>query len=67
MAGVQGGVAFFRSPLASTLYKYPDLQMQMVCSLAAGVFKKSYDAAKKVLIKPNISLVISSKATLPRN
>ena len=48
MPGAQGAVAFFRTRLAPADRLYPDIQMQMVCSLVAGVFRKNWNLKGEV-------------------
>ena len=51
MAGHQGAVGFFRSPLAPADKLYPDIQIQMASTIGSALLKKSWN------LKDSVSLV----------
>jgi len=46
----QGGVAFLRTSMAPTDRLYPNIQLQLCCSLIGGIFKQTWNIKDEVVI-----------------
>ena len=54
MPGAQGGIAFYRTRYAPEDRMYPDIQVQMSCSLVGGVFRKVWNVRNEVSVQSHI-------------
>jgi len=47
-ASAQGGVAFLRTTMAPMDRMYPNIQLQLCCSLIGGIFKQTWNMKDEV-------------------
>jgi len=45
----QGGVAFLRTSMAPADRLYPNIQLQLCCSLIGGIFKQAWNVKDEVV------------------
>ena len=56
----QGGVAFLRTAMAPTDRLYPNIQLQLCCSLIGGIFKQTWN------IKDEVDVIVTVCVTVTK-